>query len=40
MMLIATLVVSFLVCCMLEVRCGQAGVVSRLQAPDDGHISA
>ena len=32
MMLITTLVVSFLVCCMLEVRCGQAGVVSGLQA--------
>ena len=34
MMLITTLVVSFLVCCMLEVRCGQAGVVSGLQAKD------
>jgi len=32
MMLITTLVVSFLVCCMLEVRCSKAGVVSRLQA--------
>jgi len=32
MMLITTLVVSFLVYCRLEVRCGQAGVVSRLQA--------
>jgi len=32
MMLITTLVVSFLVCCMLEVRCGLAGVVSGLQA--------
>ena len=31
-MLITTLVVSFLVCCMLEVRCGYAGVVSGLQA--------
>jgi len=30
--LITTLVVSFLVCCMLEVRCGLAGVVSGLQA--------
>jgi len=32
MKLITTLVVSFLVCCRLEVRCGQAGVVSGLQA--------
>jgi len=32
MMLINTLVVSFLVCCMLEVRCGLASVVSGLQA--------
>ena len=32
MMSITTMVVSFLVCCMLEVRCGQAGVVSGLQA--------
>jgi len=31
MMLITTLVVSFLVCCMLEVRCGWSGVVSGLQ---------
>jgi len=31
-MLITTLVVSFLVCCMLEVRCGFAGVVTGLQA--------
>jgi len=31
-MLIATFVVSFLVCCMLEVSCGYAGVVSGLQA--------
>jgi len=31
MMLITTLFVSFLVCCMLEVRCGWAGVVSGLQ---------
>ena len=31
-MLITTLVVSFLVCCRLEVRCGYAGVVSGLQA--------
>ena len=31
-MLITTLVFSFLVCCRLEVRCGQAGVVSGLQA--------
>jgi len=30
-MLITALVVSFLVCCMLEVSCGLAGVVSRLQ---------
>jgi len=30
MMLITTLVVSFLVSCMLEVRCGYAGVVSGL----------
>ena len=37
MMLITTLVVSFLVCCMLEVRCGQAGVVSGLQS---GHYSS
>ena len=32
MMSITKLVVTFLVCCMLEVRCRQAGVVSRLQA--------
>jgi len=32
MMLITTLFVSFLVCCMLEVRCGLARVVSGLQA--------
>ena len=32
MMMITTLVVSFLVCCRLEVRCSQAGVVSGLQA--------
>jgi len=32
MMLITTLVVSFLVCCMLEARCSKAGVVSGLQA--------
>jgi len=32
MMLIITLVVSFLVCCRLEVRSGEAGVVSGLQA--------
>ena len=31
-MLITRLVVSFLVCCRLEVRCGLAGVVSGLQA--------
>ena len=31
MMLITTLVVSFLLCCTLEVRCGLAGVVSGLQ---------
>ena len=31
-MLITTLIVSFLVCCRLEVMCGQAGVVSGLQA--------
>ena len=37
MMLITTLVVSFLVCCRLEVRCGQAGVVSWLQP---GHYSS
>jgi len=36
MMFITTLVVSFLVCCMLEVRCGYAGVVSGLQP---GHYS-
>ena len=36
-MLITTLVVSFLVCCMLEVRCGYAGVVSVLQP---GHYSS
>ena len=34
MMLITTLVLSFLVCCMLQVRCGQAGVVSGLQAKE------
>ena len=33
-MLITKLVVSFLVYCRLEVRCGQAGVVSGLQAPN------
>ena len=27
MLLIATLVVSFLVCCVLEVRCSKAGLV-------------
>jgi len=32
MMLITTLVISFLVCCRLEVRCGWAGAVSGLQA--------
>ena len=32
MLLITTLVISFLVCCMLEVRCGLARVVSALQA--------
>ena len=31
-MLVTTLVVSFLVCCRLEVRCGEVGVVSGLQA--------
>jgi len=31
-MLVTTLVVSFLVCCRLEVRCGSAGVVSGQQA--------
>ena len=30
-MLVTTLVVSFLVCCRLEVRCGYAGVVSGLK---------
>jgi len=41
MMLILTLVVLFLVCCMLEVRCGWTGVVSGLsRAPDDGHSNA
>jgi len=34
-MLITTLVVSFLVCCRLEVRCGYAGVVSGLQLSDN-----
>ena len=37
-MLIATLVVSFLLCCWLEVRCGWAGLVSGLQAA--GHYSS
>jgi len=37
MLLITTLVVSFLVCCRLEVRCGYAGVVSGLQL---GHHSS
>jgi len=37
MMLITTLVVSFLVCCRLEVKCGYAGVVSGLQP---GHYSS
>jgi hypothetical protein len=32
MLLITTLVVTFLLCCVLEVRCGQAEVVSGLQA--------
>jgi len=36
MLLITTSVVSFLVYCRLEVRCGYAGVVSRLQP---GHYS-
>ena len=47
MLLNTTFVVSFLVCCRLEVRCGWAGVVSGLQAqaqvvraPDDGHNNA
>ena len=31
-MLITTLVVSFLVCCVLDVRCGSAAVISWLQA--------
>jgi len=31
-MLITTLVVSFLVCCMLEVRCGWSWIASGLQA--------
>jgi len=39
MMLITTLVVPFLVCCMLEVRCGYGGVVSNIH-PDDGHSNA
>jgi len=30
-MLITALIVSFLVCCMLEFRCGLAGVMSGLQ---------
>jgi len=37
MMLITTLVVSFLVCCRLEVSCGYAGVVSGLHP---GHCSS
>ena len=37
MMLINILVVSFLVCCMLEVRCGKAGVVTGLQP---GHYTS
>jgi len=39
--LITTLVVSFLVCCVLEVRCGYVGVVSGLQASlQPGHYSS
>ena len=37
MMLITKLVVLFLVCCRLEVRCGCAGIVSGLQP---GHQSS
>jgi len=37
MSLITTSVVSFLVCCRLKVRCGQAGIVSGLQP---GHYSS
>jgi hypothetical protein len=40
MMLITILVVSFLVCCMLEVRCSYAGVVSGLQSKAPGHLSS
>jgi len=44
MMLITTLVVSFLVCCMLEVRCGlqasqQPGHYSSLIAPNLQHTA-
>ena len=39
-MLITTLVVSFLVCCRLEVSCGEAGVVSGLQAKATGKYSS
>ena len=39
MMLITTLVVSFLVCCVLEVRCGYAGVVSGF-SPQPRHYSS
>jgi len=44
-MLITTLVVSFLVCCMLEVRCGSAGIslqpghYSSLTAPNIQHTA-
>jgi len=38
MMLITTLVVLFLVCCMLEVKCGLVGVVSGLQAKTQGRF--
>jgi len=45
MLLINTIVVSFLVCCMLEVRCGKAGVGlrpghnSNLTAPNLQHTA-
>ena len=39
MMLITILVVSFLVCCRLEVRCGYAGLYSSLTAPNLQHTA-
>jgi len=40
MMLITTLVVSFLACCRLDVRCGKSGVVPGLQHGHHSSITA